>query len=319
MKRKMLLAATGACVMSYASDYVVIVSKEMNEYVSYDYNELVELSEWEDSGSPYDCGTPFPSTESYFEGVSFDQEASCSQKQKKYEETYHESKETGEKTLMSREEHSSQVVQKTTDVGTAVGVYKAKSCLDILNHGGAATDAYYNITPKSTEINVFCNMSDGGYTQYEMDGSYQYSRDIEAKCEENDLQLFVPRTKSHLQKAVKRHSNYYLYLMGIYPNYVGARCDTVYFNSADCHNWSPKDNGKFFVYQRPISFPHGDGGVGVYPEPNGDNSLGGSMAYNYNSDGLMISLNDISDTNPVTIGGYTTNKWLCSAKDEKDI
>lgn len=318
MKRILLASViSGACMASYASKYVIVLDSKTNEYTKVSYDIVYEVSEWEDYGAIYGCGTPTPLTSDVFEEVNFEQTETCSQDQNKYKETYKVSQTTGEKTFVSKEVEETQTISITQSAGFVQGSYKAKSCLDILNHGGEQTDGHYDITPKNNEINVYCNMTDGGYTEYKMSGAYQFTRDVEAACEANDLQLFVPRTQTQLTKAVLRHTTDYLYLMGIYPNYKTAKCDTVYLNSDSCHNWSPKDNGKFFVYNYPISYPHNGGGVGILPEPNGDNDTDASMRYVFdNTTGKVISFNDIENSNSSTIGGYQTNKWLCSAKDE---
>ena len=128
-----------------------------------------------------------------------------------------------------------------------------------------------------------------------------YAPDAENYCSANfDMQLFIPRTEAHLTTAVDTHGAEYFYIMGIYPKSNGASCSNIAFNSLDCHNWAPKDNGKWYVSNRTdIS------------EPNGDNNIIQSMSYQF----LGTSINSYNDVT----SGYTSENFACSAKDERQL
>lgn len=318
MKKAIIVLASTFFVASQAADYLMVVN---DGFKIKKFDVTKEISDWENVGVAYNCSNPTPLASDVYNGTLFDQTFDCSQEQKKYENVYHIDVKTGEKSLYTRNEIDSQIISvKDTKTNNDTGTYIASSCLDIKNHYGPTTDGYYNIKPSTNEISVFCDMQNGGYTSYKMTSATDLkSTEVEAKCSENNLQLFVPRTEAHLTKAVTTHTGEYFRLMGIYPKFAGARCDTVYLNSSTCTNWSPKDAGKWFVYNWNMAYPHNGGGVGVYPEPNGDNSLNASMVYSWDSAGRVTAFNDIRDDNPSYLGGYKTRAWTCSAKDENNI
>lgn len=322
MKKIILVTAPILFCFAQATEYIVIVSQEHQNYDIKKFNVETEITDWENYGSAYNCSNPSPLASEVYNGVVFDQTFDCDQEQKKYEKVYHVNIKTGEKTLYSTKELESQIISiQETKIDHETGIKIASSCLDILTSQGPNIDGIYSITPKSNEINVYCDMTNGGYTQYKMSSATELkSTEVEAKCAENNLQLFVPRSEAHLTKAVQTHTGSYFKLMGLYPNYVGAKCNTVYLTSNTCSNWSPKDGGKWFVYNWDLNYPHNGGGFGVYPEPNGDNSLNASMIYTWdNSTGKVLTFNDITDSNTSYPGGYKTTKWTCSAKDENNI
>lgn len=319
MKKILGLSCSFLAMSAFADNFVILVDKDQNEYDVIEYLTVVEYSEWVDKGSLTNCKNFAPLTTDIYEGTAFDQTGDCEQPQVRDENTYRVNPKTNERTLVSVVEKSGfRIVQETI---SKVGSYEALSCLDALNHQSDSSNGYYNIKPNQNKLSAYCDMENGGYTEYKMTApSDQFTADVEAKCAEEDLQLFIPRTEAHIENAIKEHSGSYFRLMAIYPKTEGARCDTVYFNSVDCLNWKAKDNGKWFVYDWDMTYPHNGGGNGVYPEPNGDNSLNSSMAYGWNNTtGRLSSLNDIRNSNSSSPGGYKTRNWTCSAKDEKNI
>lgn len=318
MKKILLLSSSLFAITVFADGFVIVVDQDQSDYKVLDY--ITEYTDWVDTAdSVTNCTDYSPLASAVYEGASFSQTSNCQQPQTREEQKYSINKSTNEKKLVnSKIENGYRDVVRTLN---EIGTYEASSCLDALNHQSATTNGYYNIKPNQNKLSVYCDMVNGGYTEYKMTSlSDRFSSDVEAKCEEENLQLFVPRTESHVEHAIKEHAGSYFRLMGIYPKTAGARCDTVYFNSEDCSNWTTKDSGKWFVYAWDMTYPHNGGGYGAYPEPNGDNSLNSSMAYGWdNTTGRVISLNDILNTNTSSLGGYTTRNWVCSAKDEKNI
>lgn len=319
MKKNILGTLIIASFCSYSSNYLVIVDEERNEYEVVDHVEVIEYTPWTNENTPYNCINKTPLESEIYEGVNFDQDADCDQDQTRDKLTYSLNTKTGNKTLISTEKESQTVnIPSTLNV---VGTYEAISCEDVSLHAGDQGNGFYNIKPSSTKISAYCDMNNGGYTIYTMShSSTQLTPATETACSNLGMKLFVPRTQEHLTDAVKQFGTSYFYLMGLYPNYKGARCSTVYFNSNTCTEWSPSDNGKWFVYNWDMSYPHNGGGVGVYPEPNGDNDVNLSMFYEFdNSTGLALRFNDIASDNPSYPGGYGTTKWACSSIGEENL
>lgn len=319
MKITLISMAIFSTFSIYANDYVVVVDKEKNTYESSELREELEYTEWSNTGETFDCINKTPLSSDIYEGTDFDQDADCKQNQERIKTTYLVDSISGTK-IKKSEEIENQVVDISITT-SAVGSYEAISCLDIINHNGSIGDGVYSIKPKNNKLNVTCNMSDGGYTIYTMSNpSPIFTAEIESRCSAENMQLFVPRTENHLTKAVLTLGKSNFYLMGIYPKIKGASCATVYFNSDTCNNFSANDNGKWFVYNWDMTYPHGSGGFGVYPEPNGDNDLKSSLSYNFDeTTGKVSSFNDIANNNPSSIGGYSATSWSCSALDEKNI
>jgi hypothetical protein len=306
MKKSILVVSILSTFSAYAS-YVVVVDKEESNYDHAGLIEEIEYTEWVDTGILSNCRNESPLDSDIYEGTSFTQNVDCDEKQ--------------ERTKTKTSEETEEQTKVTASTQQSVGTYEAISCLDILNHGGSNIDGNYQIKPNQTKITAFCDMINGGYTTItRSSSSSKFTAEVEADCQSENMKLFIPRTEQHLEKAVKTLSASYFKLMGIYPNQEGTSCATVYFNSDTCHNFAPKDGGKWFVYNWDMSYPHNGGGFGVYPEPNGDNSLNSSLSYTFDSaTGRVTAFNDIRDSSTSSPGGYKTTSWACSAIGEESI
>ena len=318
MKKSILIISILSTFSAYAS-YVVVVDKEDSNYEHAGLIEEIEYTEWLDTGLFSNCRNESPLDSKIYEGTNFVQNVDCDEKQERTKITYLVNPISGIKTKTVEEIEYQ--IKLTASTQQSVGTYEALSCIDILNHGGSNIDGNYQIKPNKTKLTAFCDMSNGGYTTITRSSSVQkFTAEVEADCQSENMKLFVPRTQQHLEKAVKKLTGDYFKLMGIYPNKKGATCDTVYFNSDTCHNFDPTDSGKWFVYNWNMSYPHNGGGFGVYPEPNGDNSLNSSLIYTFDSaTGKVTAFNDITDDNLSSPGGYTTQNWSCSAIGEELI
>jgi len=318
MKKSILVVSILSTFSAYAS-YVVVVDKKESNYEHSDLIEEVEYTEWVDTGVLSNCRNESPLESDIYEGTNFTQNVDCDEKQKRKKTTYLVNPISGTKTKVSEE--MEEQTKLTASTQQSVGTYEALSCLDILNHGGSNIDGNYQIKPNQKKFMAFCDMNNGGYTTITRSSpSPKFTAEVEADCQSENMKLFVPRTQQHLEKAVTTLTGTYFRLMGIYPNKQGTSCATVYFNSDTCHNFDPTDGGKWFVYNWDMSYPHNGGGFGVYPEPNGDNSLNSSLIYTFDSaTGKVTSFNDIRDDNVSYPGGYTTNSWACSAIGEESI
>jgi len=178
------------------------------------------------------------------------------------------------------------------------------SCLANLTDNPGALDGNYTIDPDGLggvgSYNVFCDMSNGGFTLYTIDGVYDAPA-AESQCATKGLQFFVPRTSAHLVSAINFATTDYLTIMGIYPKFNGAICTSTPLNSDNCTNWGPNDGGRYYVSTRTD-----------IPEPNGDNSMIYSMLYQWSS-GTLDWYND------APVGYSSTSGILCSHPDEINI
>ena len=180
------------------------------------------------------------------------------------------------------------------------------SCKAYLDSGLSVGDGNYTIDPDGPggedPIEVYCDMTSGGYSiKTVTNDTALFAPAAEAYCSDNfGMQLFVPRTESHLTNAVATYGAEYFHIMGIYPNFNGARCTNTPFNSSSCFNWSPNDNGVWYVSNRTN-----------IAEPNGDNVVGHSMGYWFT--GTSIShYNDFPT-------GYSSATFACSAIDDPGV
>ena len=319
MKKILLCSIIPFSILSNSNDFLVIVDKDHNEYKIAEGIEKIEYSEWVDEGVPYNCINQNPLSNSIYEGTSFEQTSDCEQDETRDQFTYLENSITGEKVLIStKEENNTYNIVKKENV---VGTYEAISCDDVSQHQGNRGNGIYSIKPSTAKISAYCDMNNGGYSIYTMtSGTPKNTTEVETACDNIGMKLFVPRTESHLTDGVNYFGGNYFYLMGLYPDFKGASCSTVYFNSNTCSSWGARDGGKWFVYNWDMSYPHGEGGFGVYPEPNGDNETYLSMFYEFDSSTKkLLRLNDIAGNNPSYPNGYTTTKWACSAYDEESL
>lgn len=317
MNRSILTISILMTTTSFAS-YVVVVDKEKNDYDSTQLIEQIEYSNWIKKGENNNCINQSPLSSEIYEGTSFNQTADCDENQERTKSTYSYNQITGEKKLKSEEKEYNSV--KVVDTSSVLGEYEAISCSDIISHAGDIGDGYYNIKPNNNKITALCDMENGGYTMIsQSSATAKLTHEIESSCSTEGMKLFIPRTESHLKKAIVAIGSNYFNALGIYPNAKGNKCSTVYFNSDSCTEFDPIDNGKWFVYNWDMSYPHNGGGFGFYPEPNGDNDLGLSLSYTFNSSGVLTAMNDIQSSSVANPGGYTFTKWTCSSIGEETL
>lgn len=205
----------------------------------------------------------------------------------------------------------------------AVGGYRtwsngtvAASCNDYrvakpgYSYQGATGDGTYRIDPDGagpiTPVDVHCDMTSTAGKGYSLLAKSQAASDsptAEASCAVHGMQLFVPRTNAQFAAARAKLGTAYFAMMGIYPKTEGATCIGSNFSSTGCAGWGPKDGGAWFVQN------------GIYmTEPNGDNSLNGSMQYWYDAQGAVLNYNDIDNGN--IYGAVKSAQFACSAKGE---
>jgi len=168
----------------------------------------------------------------------------------------------------------------------------------------------------------------GGYTFYKAKVSRQKTAaQAEVFCEGLGMQLFVPRSQAHLAaawglantKSLNGDKNKdYLSLMGIYPAFVGAKCDRTAFQSGndDC-DWQAGDGGTFWVSSR-TDLDEPDGFSGEDDNGNGNNghgnarptSLTGTLQFDFGNDGNLSSIREKGES------GFTAKRFMCDVGDK---
>jgi hypothetical protein len=180
------------------------------------------------------------------------------------------------------------------------------SCRAILTNNPVSTSGVYSIDPDGVggvgAFNVYCDMvsSGGGFTTYTIAGAYDAPA-AEIQCAAKGLQLFVPRSASHLLSAVTYASTNYFAIMGIYPKTNGATCISTALNSTSCTTWGPKDGGAYFVSS-----------LTTVTDPNGDNDVNQSMLYTWS--GTAVSW-----YNDIPAGYSSVTGIVCSHPDEVSL
>lgn len=191
----------------------------------------------------------------------------------------------------------------SNDANISITIEILASCKAYLDDGLSVGDGNYTIDPDGSggmdPFEVYCDITSGGYSIKTVTAdSPLFAPEAEQYCSDNfGMQLFVPRAESHLTNAVAKYGAEYFYIMGIYPNYDGARCTNTPFNSYSCTTWSPNDNGVWYVSNRTN-----------IAEPNGDNVMNHSMGYIFTGTSIL-SYNDYPT-------GYSSANFACSAVDD---
>jgi cysteine-rich repeat protein len=188
------------------------------------------------------------------------------------------------------------------------------SCLTLIEYDDTLTDGAYQIAPEGyngAPIPVWCDMTTdgGGYTFLKIDaGAQTYAVGAEAECATYGMQLWIPRSQAHKDSGwtiandnnVGNASNAdFMRILGIYPSFNGASCANTSMNSSNPNcGWEASDGGPWYVHD-----------VNNISEPNGDNSVTGSMYYQWNG-GQIEWHNDIGGA------GYSSAYFMCDVGDK---
>ncbi len=139
MKKKLILSSIAlACMTIYADDFVTIINSEGQKYT-------VDTA-WTNIGELHSCTNFSPLNETVYHGVSFTQNKTCTQDQKRTKNGIEET----QSILKDIEEN-------------AIGTLYAASCSEELALGYNTTDGIYDIKFNDSIFSVYCDMTtDGG-------------------------------------------------------------------------------------------------------------------------------------------------------------
>ncbi len=157
MKNKIMIGIIGVCGTAYATEgFVVLIDKNTNDYE----NNKTSTSEWITTNT--NCSVDTTDSDVYY-GVPFTKTESCSEVQER----------TITKTITDVDGNKSvevstetQTITLTPLITSETGTHLESNCEDILSNGYSNTDGYYKLDRGSKQPDVFCDMSEGGYTFY---------------------------------------------------------------------------------------------------------------------------------------------------------
>jgi hypothetical protein len=201
----------------------------------------------------------------------------------------------------------------------------AKSCLELKTAWGPfAPTGTYQIRPlPDFNLSVHCDMDtdDGGYTYVKFGGALRNATEAEAKCAAIGMQLFVPRTKAHLEAAVTVAKNEqivpkegeapakaaeYLRIFGIYPVMEGMSCKDKPLVKAECIEWEASDKGAWWVSEAVL-------GVG---QPGANNCEKCSMNYTWNNIGTLLTAYEVINNGGE---GAVATHFMCDVGDKQGV
>jgi cysteine-rich repeat protein len=191
-----------------------------------------------------------------------------------------------------------------------------QSCLVIHDYDNQAASGNYIILPDNLNnvdpFTVYCDMvSDGGgYTFLKVNAGVQHNAaQAETACANWGMQLWIPRSLAHKDAGwgIANAANIgpdasadYMRILGIYPEFNGATCANQPMNSTNMNcRWEASDGFAWYVHA-----------VNNISEPNGDNSVTGSMYYQWQGNGAIQWHNDIAGA------GYTSSRYMCDTADK---
>lgn len=157
MKNKLILSAIAVCGTAYATEnFVVLIDKKTNNYE----NNSISKSEWTTTNT--NCSVDINNNDIYH-GLVFNKTENCSEDQERtVTETTFDS--NGNKQVVTRTE--TQTITLEPIATSETGTHLEASCENILSNGYANTDGYYKLDRGSKQPDVFCDMTEGGYTFY---------------------------------------------------------------------------------------------------------------------------------------------------------
>lgn len=169
------------------------------------------------------------------------------------------------------------------------------SCLELHDIAPELDDGIYEISPEGSDLgpfSVYCDMvtDGGGYTFFEnsVAGATVSAAEAEMVCGLRGMQLWIPRTASHLDAAWEHGTTLggaapYLRIFGVYPSVPEGACSNEPFNSGnDACLWRASDDGPYWIHDSTS-----------YSEPSGDNPLDQSAVYDWSPSGELTYLDDL--------------------------
>lgn len=157
MKKTFLLVSILAGSYATASQFAIIVTKDLNNYdIEEKYTEETIDTGWKNNGS-ISCSNDVIA-EDFYHGVKTNQTESCIEPQKRTI-TIVKNYDNGTQVVVSEEETTRSL--ETETVVEITGTHTESTCLNILNNGWEAGNKAYRL---SGGYDVYCDMENGGWT-----------------------------------------------------------------------------------------------------------------------------------------------------------
>lgn len=163
MKKSLIAVALCSITISYATNYVVLVDQNQNQYEVGDITSgtFEEYTNWlaiSTSNCTYENNwTP----EDVYNNTSYEKKSICDEIQERDKNTY--TYKNGQKVLISTEKES-RSVQDYPRTENLIGTKKVKTCLEVLNSHGSVGNGNYILTVNNSDFSGYCDMSNGGWT-----------------------------------------------------------------------------------------------------------------------------------------------------------
>lgn len=163
MKKTFLILIISTSVMSYSSQFNLIISEDLNDYQIHKFNQNIPINDWIDI-SYSNCYFDKEDSDYYY-GISFERIKTCDTLQKRNYKEYHVDYKG------NKNEKTGDILEETRIISKnfneiAVGTYLATSCKEVLSFDPELTDGIYSINSNAEKFDVYCDMTTegGGWT-----------------------------------------------------------------------------------------------------------------------------------------------------------
>lgn len=159
--KKTIIAISILSGVAYASNFLVVVDKEQNDFKVGDFTKTVEYGEWNEI-SESNCEFDVVSDDFYY-GEDFSKVETCDVTESrtvKTTTTYYDGN------IIVEETTEKQVIAKSKDPVIDTGTHLESTCKNALAFDSSLASGYYKINPNSQVMDVYCDMttSGGGWT-----------------------------------------------------------------------------------------------------------------------------------------------------------
>jgi hypothetical protein len=158
MKKNLIALSLITSFSAGATNYVVVIDKENNDYVNDLITQEITYSEWVEVSN--NCVNDKELEDVYF-GKTFDQESTCTKTEERTKYTKNTYSSGKEEILESKESKS----ESTSTTNTVTGIHLEESCKKALDFDSTIEDGFLTLKLKdNNNYELYCDMENGGYT-----------------------------------------------------------------------------------------------------------------------------------------------------------